>query len=367
MVDYVNYAGLHTDHSYGSYPDGQPFDRQEFFYVTARGTNDGRSAPLVVFINEWMAQNGTAVADPADGQFEDWFELYNPTTNTVDLAGYFLTDVLTNKFKFLITTNMAHLIPPHGYLLVWADSESGQNLEAGVPRLDMHVNFALSQTGEAIGLFAADGTQIDAVSFGPQTNNVSQGRFPDGAAGIYFMPISVSTRAANYLPGVANTPPVLAAIGPKIVYLGQTLAFTATATDADVPAQILGFLLDGPVPPGAGIDPFGSFFWTPDAIGTNSVTVRVVDSGTPQASDTETFTVEVLAAPGFSSSLLNGSNVELTWGTRAGKSYAVDYKPDLSAAEWIPLWTNLATGSSLTFTNATTNSPQQFYRIRTVD
>ena len=56
----------------------------------------------------------------------------------------------------------------------------------------------------------------------------------------------------------------------------------------------------------------------------------------------------------------------LTWGTRAGKSYAVDYKSDLNAAQWIPLWTNLATGSTLTFTNTTTNAPQQFYRIRTV-
>ncbi len=34
VLDYVNYAGLHSDRSYGSFPDGQPFDRQEFFYVT---------------------------------------------------------------------------------------------------------------------------------------------------------------------------------------------------------------------------------------------------------------------------------------------------------------------------------------------
>jgi hypothetical protein len=367
VLDYVNYAGLHSDRSYGSFPDGQPFDRQEFIYLTPGGPNDGRSASIVVYINEWMAQNGTALADPADGQFEDWFELYNPSTNAVDLAGFFLTDVLTNKFKFPITTNMAHIIPPLGYLLVWADNETGQNLASGVPRPDMHVNFALSQAGEALGLFAADGTQIDAITFGSQTNNISEGRFPDGAAGIYYMPISVSPRAPNYLPGVGNTPPVLSFIGSKIVYLGQTLAFMATATDSDVPAQILGFLLDAPVPPGAGIGPDGSFSWTPSTVGTNSVTVRVIDNGTPSLSDTETFTVEVLAAPSFTSSLRNGDRIELTWGTRAGKKYAVDYKNDLNAAEWVPLWTNVAVGSTLTFTNATTNAPQQFYRIRTVD
>src|SRR5205823_3503101 len=88
VVDYVNYAGLHADHSYGSFPDGQPFDRQEFFYVTPGGTNDGRSGPLVVFINEWMAANANYLADPADNNYDDWFELYNPGTNAVDIAGY---------------------------------------------------------------------------------------------------------------------------------------------------------------------------------------------------------------------------------------------------------------------------------------
>ena len=32
----------------------------------------------------------------------------------------------------------------------------------------------------AIALFAPDGTLIDGVTFGPQTTDVSQGRFPDG-------------------------------------------------------------------------------------------------------------------------------------------------------------------------------------------
>jgi hypothetical protein len=78
---------------------------------------------------------------PADGDFDDWFELYNPGSTAVNLAGYFLTDNLTNKFQYLITTNGAHTIPAGGYLLVWADEETGQNVSAGVPRTDLHVNF----------------------------------------------------------------------------------------------------------------------------------------------------------------------------------------------------------------------------------
>lgn len=367
VIDYLNYGGVGPDRSFGSFPDGQSFDRQHFYYVTPGGTNDGRSAPIAVFVNEWMAQNNNTLADPADGQFEDWFELYNAGTNAVNLAGYFLTDVLTNKFKFQITTNMAHIIPPGGHLLVWADNESGQNMVGGVPRADMHVDFALSVNGEAIGLFAPDGTQIDAVTFGLQPPDISMGRFPDGTPTLYFFTDTVSPRAPNYLEPSNNTPPLLDRIGDKIIFLGQTLAFTATATDNDVPAQALTFSLTGTVPAGASITAGGNFTWTPGAVGTNAITVRVTDNGTPPMNDSETMTVEVLAAPSFASSLRQGDQVELTWRSRAGKKYAVDFKGDLNALSWTPLWTNTALGDSLSFTNASTNSPQRFFRIRTVD
>ncbi len=56
-------------------------------------TNDivGSSpAPLLpIVINEWLADNTHTLADPADSGFEDWFELYNPRTNAVDIGGYF--------------------------------------------------------------------------------------------------------------------------------------------------------------------------------------------------------------------------------------------------------------------------------------
>jgi hypothetical protein len=367
VIDYLNYAGLHANRSYGSFPDGQSIERQEFFYITPGGTNDGRFPPATVFINEWMAQNNNILTDPADGQYEDWFELYNAGTNAIDLAGYFLTDVLTNKTKFQITTNMAHVIPPGGFLLVWADNEAGQNTVLGVPRPDLHVNFALSVGGEEIGLFAPDGTPIDTVTFGLQPADISLGRYPDGASQLYFMPGTATPRTANQIAQSENTAPVLDPVGNKIVFLGQTLAFTATASDIDAPAQTLTFTLD-PVPPaGANITGAGAFTWTPAALGTNTMTIRVTDNGTPALNDSETITVEVLAAPSFTSSLRNGDNVELTWRTRAGKKYAVDYKNDLNALSWTPLWTNTALGDSLSFTNASTNAPQRFFRIRTVD
>ncbi len=363
-LDYVNYTGLNPSNSLGSFPDGQPFDRQAFFYVTPGGANDGRSAPLVVFINEWMAANGGAVRDPADNDADDWFELHNPGASAVDLAGCYLTDTLTNRFKHLITTNGPHCIPPRGYLLVWADEETGQNTDAtGAPRVDLHVNFKLAAGGEAIGLFAADGSPIDAVTFGLQTNNIAMGRYPDGGPDLAFMPGAASPRASNRLPA-PNTAPTLSPIGAKILFLGQTLSFTATASDPEAPLQTLSFSLDPSSPADAILSPTGEFAWTPSAAGSATVTIVVTDSGAPPLSAAETFGVEVLPPPAAARWALHGGAFVLGWDARAGQTYAVDYTDDLSAPNWTPLWTNLAAGSSLSFTNVGVGAPQRFYRIR---
>src|SRR3989442_9168595 len=98
-----------------------------------------------------MANNAVTLADPADDQFEDWFELYNPGAEAVDISGYYLTDTLANTTLWQIPDGA--VVPPRGFLLVWADSEAGQN----GPGRDLHANFKLSASGEAIGLFAAGG------------------------------------------------------------------------------------------------------------------------------------------------------------------------------------------------------------------
>jgi hypothetical protein len=167
-----------------------------------------------------MAANTSAsgIADPADGDYEDWFELYNPGTNTVDLGGYFLTDNLTNKLQYEIPNNGRYILPPAGYLLVWADGETEQN---STNHADLHASFNLRAAGEAIGLFAADGTQIDAVTFTNQAANISQGRSPDGSGNIVLLPMS-SPHGANF---GASPAPVVTAIGVQ----GATVALTFTS------------------------------------------------------------------------------------------------------------------------------------------
>ena len=158
-------------------------------------TNRGVLPPGPVVLNEWMADNAApgGFADSVDGMFQDWIELYNPNEIPVNLSGFFLTDTLTQPAKWQIPTNT--IIAPHGFLLVWADGDIGQN---GLgTNGDLHANFQLSRSGEAIALFNSDGLLQDSVVFGPQIQNVSQGLFPDGKVGSVYYMENWSPRSAN--------------------------------------------------------------------------------------------------------------------------------------------------------------------------
>lgn len=147
--------------------------------INYQGPVPSSSAAFNVRINEWMASNSKTLLDPATGHFDDWFELYNAGTEPANLAGCYLTGSLSNKTKFPIPAG--YTVPAGGFLLVWADDATAAN---ATNSQHLHVNFRLSAVGEAIGLFAPDGTPIDTVTFGAQAGDVSQGRTPDGGAQI---------------------------------------------------------------------------------------------------------------------------------------------------------------------------------------
>ncbi len=265
IVDYLNYRDVGTNRSYGTYPPGQASFRQVFSFPTPGGTNNPAAPPVTLFINEWMAANVTFVRDPADQDFDDWFEIYNPTTNRVDLAGFSLTDDFTRPRKAVVPAGVS--VPPQGFLLVWADEESGQTQTNG----DLHVNFKLGQGGEQIALYDPAGRQIDSVVFGQQGDNVSQGRWPNGGpAPFYFMP-TPTPRASNMIP--AANPPVLS-IG----------------------------------------------------LGLNQL-------------------------------------VTLVWSAQAGRSYLVQYKDDLNAADWMDLGAPVNAIGSTALKLDQNNGSQRFYRV----
>jgi hypothetical protein len=353
VLDYVNYTNLVANHSYGSYPDGQSFIRQSFFYPTPGATNDGTSAPLTISINEWMADNTMTIFNPIGGQPDDWFELFNHGTSAVDLVGYYLTDNLTNETKFLIPSG--YVVPPGGFLLVWADDEDPTG--SG----DLHVNFKLSKAGSDIGLFGADGRPVDFVTFGAQTNDVSEGRFPDAAAGVFSM-ITPTPGTNNIGP---NTTPILAAIPDRVLAVGQTLSFIASATDSDLPPQILTFSLAAGAPASASINGnTGQFTWVPTSgPSTNTITIVVTDNGSPSLSDSQSFIVIVTLLPVLNDAGISDGQFTFSWQTTNGQRYQVEYKDDLNVPGWNPAGSVvIGTGGPATFMDDL-SAAQRFFRV----
>ena len=289
VLDYLSFSNLTDGLSYGDWPDGQPFQRQVFAYPTPGSANRIAPPPPPIRVNEWMADNFRALPDQADGKFQDWFELYNPTTNTVDLSGWYLSRNPDNRRLFQVPPGYA--LGPLGYLLVWADEQTNQNVATST---DLHADFKLTKSGTQIVLSAPDGTVVDQVTFGPQLPDVSEGRYPDGAADIYVM-TNFTPRAANVVP-LMNTAPVLDPIGDQVVDEGRLLTVPVSVHDAEVPAQHLSFGLEPGAPAGASITAAGVFQWRPAEVfgpGTYPITVRVTDDGVPHLSASATFQVTV--------------------------------------------------------------------------
>jgi hypothetical protein len=139
-----------------------------------------------VVINEFMASNGTIITDN-EGEYDDWIELFNTSSDTIDIGGMFLTDdpASINKWKIPAAT----VINGNSYLLIWADDTDSIN---------MHTNFRLSAGGEYIALVDTSGINIlDDIHYGSQSTDISYGRYPDGSDNWILM--------INPTPGSGNT------------------------------------------------------------------------------------------------------------------------------------------------------------------
>lgn len=105
---------------------------------------------------------------------------------------------------------------------------------------------------------------------------------------------SAKTVTAAFALAPPNQAPVLDPIGDRTVVLGTTLAFTLTASDADMDPLL--FSVTG-LPGGAAFDEAsGRFIWTPAAgdLGSRLMTLSVSDG---QLSDSETVAITVIAIP----------------------------------------------------------------------
>ena len=127
----------------------------------------------------------------------------------------------------------------------------------------------------------------------------------------------VTSAAASFTVNVVekNVAPVLAAITNRTVTVGGTVSLQATATDADLPANLLTFGLAAGAPTNATITTAGLFVWTPittQAPSTNTLRIKVTDNGLPSLSSTQAFTVTVKASVATNKAPVLGAIAALT-------------------------------------------------------
>lgn len=150
--------------------DGVDQDGNDDVDCADRGCRDWAVCALgesPLAINEFVANNAFGITDE-NGEFEDWIELYNASAAPFPLAGLTITDDRTSPAKAAMNPDL--VVPGGGYLLLWADQDAG----------DTHLPFKLAREGGAIGVYAADGSVIDAVEYGQQSSDVALARVPDG-------------------------------------------------------------------------------------------------------------------------------------------------------------------------------------------
>ena len=169
-------------------------------------------------------------------------------------------------------------------------------------------------------------------------------------------------------PAASNTPPFLAAINDQTVNVGQTVAFTASATDTNEPPPTLTFSLLS----GAGNATLntnsGAFDWRPlvsQAGSTNLFTLKVAAGGTPTLSATQSFTVTVnpLTLPALSAVALHNGQLGFQVSGEAGPDYEVQTSSNLVG--WSVLF--ITNSPAMPFQWMDTNAaalPAQFYRVK---
>ncbi len=144
-------------------------------------------------ITEFVASNKASLMD-SEGDSPDWIEIYNPTAETLDLAGWFLTDNLGNLDKWELP---AVELAAGGYLVVFA---SGRDLRD--PMGQLHTSFSLQAGGESLALVEPDGATIAFAypDYPPQLVDISYGLSGGGVSQIETLLIADRAAAKALIP-----------------------------------------------------------------------------------------------------------------------------------------------------------------------
>jgi hypothetical protein len=283
-------------------------------------------------INEFMAANQSSLADE-DGDYSDWIEIYNPSSQAVNLSGWALTDdpIQPEKWTF---PNIS--LESRAYLLVFA---SGKDRKSSEPGLALHTNFRLDQASEFLGLYNTfDDRFVDLVAsplpteqkegvdqrYPEQFKDVSYGRYGhqsgSSANGLTFGYFAAPT------PGQPNDEAVLWTGLVAPVSFSQERGFYEAPLTVELatttPGAVIRYTLDGSEPAEA----HGDIFSGPITISKTTLLRAAAFKQGLRASPVETHTYifldDILSQP------KNPPGFPKSWGGYHGAPVIADYEMD---------------------------------------
>ncbi len=187
-----------------------------------------------IAINEVMSSNATTIADE-DGDYEDWIELYNYGSTSVNLLGFGLSDNSGNPFKWMFPDIT---IESGNYLLIWASGKDRSD-----PNFPLHTNFSIGAAGEEVFITEPGGELVDELLPIEIPTDMSYGKYPNGSGDWRFF--------TNTTPGAENIGPGYSFLIPPPIVSHQegiySSAFNLTIVTPIVGASVY-YTLNGSVP-----------------------------------------------------------------------------------------------------------------------
>ena len=165
-----------------------------------------------VVINEFLTANVTSLttriratesSEYSSVMAPDWVELYNQTSNEMDLSGYHLTDSINQATKWTFPSGTT--IEPNGYLVVYASGNSITNTMLDLSG-KLHADFKLRPDGEYLALTDPSGNVVHSYgdNYPVQRVDISYGLTDDGSLLYFDSPTPGSANSGSTFLGVAQ-------------------------------------------------------------------------------------------------------------------------------------------------------------------
>jgi hypothetical protein len=368
VLDYVDYQNISPGASYGSFPDGQSFNRQEFFQPTPGASNTTNGVPAPSFVDYTPAgsiysQDFDALPDPGATSVN--------TANPVTINGvtYSLADPFDFAFPVAATGSgglgLSGLAGWYGsgallsrFGATDGDQTTGGQLSFGLPGNSNRALglLATSSTGRtAFGVRFINGTTTTLTRMNLQfTGEVwRQSNLPKTLQFYYFVD---PTATAMFPAGATALLPALNVNIPTISADTGGVAVDGTAPLNQTNLSVLNQVITNWPP--------GSALW---------LVWQMTDStGKAQGLGLDNLNFSATAQPVINlppvAIQVSGSNIVLNLPTVSGGIYSIQYKNLLADPDWTTLGSNqTGTGVPLVLSVDTTTNGQRFYRVLLVN